>query len=205
MEWEFRIHGRSCPLGYNPVTALILPRPIGWISTYSQVGRVPHVAPYSFFSDVARGPAPMVAFSAYRRGENNNSNNNNTIEDHRKDAHKDAEETKCFCFNLVTEDLAVPMNYTSADLPRDASEFELAGLEARPAGTVDAPYVASAHVVYECKYIQTVDVEQFSIVIGAVQRVLVRRAVLLDEGGLDVAKLRPIARMGYLDEYGVLF
>jgi flavin reductase (DIM6/NTAB) family NADH-FMN oxidoreductase RutF len=195
-EWNFRTDGRSCPLGYNPLTALVMPRPIGWISTYSKQGRVPHLAPYSFFSDVARGGAPVVGFSAYRRDGV-----------HPKDAHKDAEEMQCFCFNLVSHDLAVSMNYSAAELPRDGSEFALAQLAARPAEHVDAPYVADACVVYECVYVKTVEVESFSIVLGAVQRVHVRRDVLRADGGggIDATKLRPIARMGFMDEYGVLF
>lgn len=195
MEWNFRTDGRSCPLGYNPVTALVMPRPIGWISTYSKQGRVEHLAPYSFFSDVARGRAPVVGFSAYRR---------DGVEP--KDAQKDAEEMKCFCFNLVTHDLIVPMNYSAAELPRDGSEFTLAKLASQPADLIDAPYVADARVVYECEYVKTVDVETFSIVLGAVKRVHVRRDILrAPGGGIDVAKLRPVSRMGYTDEYGVLF
>jgi len=195
MEWKFRTDGRSCPLGFNPVTALVMPRPIGWISTYSKQGRVEHLAPYSFFIDVARkGTTPMVGFSAYRRDGTDP-----------KDAQKDAEETGCFCFNLCNEALAVSMNLSAAELKRDESEFALAGLASRRAELVDAPCVDSAPVVYECEYVRTVDVESFSIVIGAVKRVSVNRSVLLEEGGIDVQKLRPITRMGYMDEYGVLF
>jgi len=197
MEWNFRTDGRSCALGFNPVTALVMPRPIGWISTYSSADngrRVEHLAPYSFFIDVARDERhPMVGFSAYRR--------DGTI---RKDAHKDAEETGAFCFNLVNESLAVPMNYSAAELPREESEFALAGLSSRKAELVGAPCVRDAHVVYECEYVKTVDVESFSIVIGAVKRVTVDRKVFSADGGVDVQKLRPIARMGYTDEYGFL-
>jgi flavin reductase (DIM6/NTAB) family NADH-FMN oxidoreductase RutF len=61
--------------------------------------------------------------------------------------------------------------------------------------------------VYECVNVKTVEVESFSIVLGAVQRVHVRRDILRanGKGGIDVTKLRPIARMGYMDEYDVLF
>ena len=54
--------------------------------------------------------------------------------------------------------------------------------------------------MYECVNVKTVEVESFSIVLGAVERVHVRRDVLRADGkgGIDVTKLRPIARM---DEY----
>lgn len=191
--WEFRKHGRSCFLGFNPVTALVMPRPIGWISTFSKEGRVEHLAPYSFFTDVARGKEPMVAFSAYlKEGKI------------RKDAQMDAETMGCFCFNIVSEDLAVPMNYSAAELTRDESEFALSGLSSRMAELVDAPCVDKAHVVYECEYVKTVDVETFAIVIGSVKRISVNRNILSAKGGLDAQKLKPIMRMGYQDEYGVL-
>ena len=35
-----------CRLGYNPMKQICQPRPVGWISTYSCTGRVPHIAPY---------------------------------------------------------------------------------------------------------------------------------------------------------------
>ena len=35
-----------CRLGYNPMKQICQPRPVGWISTYSAAGRIPHIAPY---------------------------------------------------------------------------------------------------------------------------------------------------------------
>lgn len=193
MEWNFRSDGSACPLGFNPVTALIMPRPIGWISTYTAEGRIPHLAPYSFFIDVARGNAPMVAFSAFR-------SSNGSV---KKDAQKDAEETGCFCFNLCSEDMAVAMNLSAAEMKREESEFELAGLSIEKANLVDAPVVRDALVKFECEYDRTCDVASFSIVVGRVKGVSVDRSVLNDEGGVDATKLRLIARLGYMDEYGL--
>ena len=39
-------------LSHNPMTALVVPRPIGWISTVSRHGVV-NLAPYSFFNVVS--------------------------------------------------------------------------------------------------------------------------------------------------------
>lgn len=192
MEWSYKEHGSQCPLGFNPITALIMPRAIGWISTYTKNGRIPHLAPYSFFSDVARGAQPMVIFSGARK--------NGTI---KKDAQTDAEETGAFCFNMVSQDLAVAMNYSAAEMGRDESEFELAGLAHEKANLVDAPVVRDAHVKYECEYIKTVDVASFSIVIGRVVGVTVDEAVLTN-GSVDPTKARPITRLGYMNEYGIL-
>ena len=47
-------------LVHNPMTALIVPRPIGWISTRSAAG-VPNLAPFSFSNMVSQSP-PMMMF-----------------------------------------------------------------------------------------------------------------------------------------------
>ena len=52
-------------LEHNPTTALVVPRPIGWISTVSKSGVV-NLAPYSFFNTVSGSP-PYVLFSSSLR------------------------------------------------------------------------------------------------------------------------------------------
>ena len=52
-----RDHGMT----QDPLTALIVPRPIGWISTLDGQGRV-NLAPYGFYTAVSASP-PMVYFS----------------------------------------------------------------------------------------------------------------------------------------------
>ena len=194
VQWSFRTDGRECSLGYNPVTALIMPRPIGWISTYRQDARVPHVAPYSFFSDVARGKSPMVAFSGYRPNATG-----------RKDAQQDAEDTGCFAYNVVTRDLAVAMNYSAAPLASADSEFQLAGLQYEPARTIDAPLVSAAEIKVECEYVKTVDVPStsFSIVVGRVTGMHLDKDCITN-GAIDPNVVQPITRLGYMNEYGVV-
>ena len=195
-EWNYRIDGHTCAaLGFNPTLAFIMPRPIGWISTYSKLGRVPHLAPYSFFIDVGHSVnKPMVAFSAYRPMDGTSQ----------KDAHKDAEEMGCFCFNLCTEELAVAVNLSAAEMKRDESEFALAGLIPEPATTIDAPYIHIAPIHLECRYEKTVDIGNFSIVVGRVQAVSVESSVLNDNGEIDSSIIKLIARLGYTDEYGII-
>ena len=49
-------------LAHNPFTSLVVPRPIGWISTLNVSG-VANLAPFSFFNAVSQNP-PMVMFCA---------------------------------------------------------------------------------------------------------------------------------------------
>lgn len=132
-----------------------------------------------------------------------------------KDAQKNAEETGYFCYNTVSEELAVSMNYSAAELGRDESEFELSNLIPIPAKLVDAPAVQDSKIVYECKYLQTINVAMFSIVVGEVVAVSIDRSILSSSGATDAGdaasmfvdpmKLRPIARLGYMDEYGLFY
>ena len=48
-------------LPHNPFNAIVLPRPIGWISTLDADGQV-NLAPFSFFNAVAYTP-PQVMFA----------------------------------------------------------------------------------------------------------------------------------------------
>lgn len=185
-EWIYKEHGGTSPLGYNAVTALIMPRPIGWISTWRKDGRVPHIAPYSFFSDVARcGDKPMVAFSGYRRNNGESP----------KDAEQDSIDMGCFAFNMVTEDLAVSMNLSAAEIASADSEFKLSSLEFSPAQLIDAPIVTASPIRFECKYVKSIPVGSFSIVVGEVVGIAVSETVIAGED-IDPSKLKAITRLG---------
>jgi len=50
------------------------------------------------------------------------------------------------------------MNHSAAELPAGESEFDLTGLTAVPATEVDAPMVAEAPAVFECRVTNRVEV-----------------------------------------------
>jgi flavin reductase (DIM6/NTAB) family NADH-FMN oxidoreductase RutF len=186
VEWDT---SKPSPLGFNPIKAIILPRPIGWISTYHPEG-VSHVAPYSFFAKVAPG---MVAFSAYRPP-------NEPL----KDAQLDVEETKCFGVSVVSPDLSVHMNFSSAPIDREESEFALAQLDEVHARYINAPLVKDSRLRLECRHVETVDAGGFSVVIGQVLAMQIHKSVLTPDGKVDPSKLQPVTRLGYVDEYAVV-
>lgn len=74
-------------------------------------------------------------------------------------------------FNLVSEDPAIPMNYSAAELERDESEFELAGLSYCKSKLVDTPVIKDARdkMGDSCTVRYPVDVGSFSIVVGKVK------------------------------------
>ncbi len=174
----------------NPYKSVIVPRPIGWISSMSK-GGVRNIGPYSFFNAVAERPH-MVMFSSSYRPES----------ELRKDSHWNAEETGEFVVNIVTEDLKDKMNVSSAPYAHEIDEFERAGLTPAPCNNVKAPRIKEARVALECKYFQTVRLPSQPpdhgnvMVIGEVVGIHIDDAILTD-GMVDMNKFRPLARLGY--------
>jgi flavin reductase (DIM6/NTAB) family NADH-FMN oxidoreductase RutF len=90
-------------------------------------------------------------------------------------------------------------------LPPNEDEFEHAGVTKAPC--IDAPgaRVAESPCHFECRYLSTHRlpgnslVGSIDVVYGQVMRIHVADEVILPSGKLDIAKIEPIARMGYYD------
>lgn len=180
-------------LKHNPFNALVVPRPIGWISTVDEDG-VANLAPYSFFNAVAYSP-PQVMFSAgpFKGGK--------------KDSVRNAENTGEFVVNLATWDLREEMNASSVPAPPHVDEFDYAGLDKEPSELVKVPRVAASPVHLECSYNQTVELagdggHSDYVVFGTVVGIHIADWAI-EDGMVDTLKLQPIARLGYL-EYGLI-
>lgn len=174
-------------LAHDPFKAIVAPRPIGWIGTKGRDGSF-NLSPYSFFNAVSDRPK-IVMFSS----------------DGRKDSARNAEETGAFTTNFVSRDLVDKMNASSIVVPYEVDEFALAGLTAKAGTLVDAPYVADAFAVLECRVTEIINPMTLSgergenvIVFGQVVGIHISETILKD-GRLDMATARPIARMGYMD------
>ena len=109
---------------YDPFKAIVVPRPIGWVSTVSPDG-IANLAPYSFFNAMSDNPH-YVAFGA---GSG-------------KDSQRNAEAAGEFAINLATFDLREQMNASSANVGSHVDEFELAGLTKAKCNLIAAPRVA---------------------------------------------------------------
>lgn len=140
--------GETAPLDlYKLMTGLVVPRPIGWIGSYSATGRVANLAPYSFFNAVSGNPPTIIVSSGVRGGSAD-----------RKDTHANLEDRGEFTVNIVTEELGPAMNHSAAELPAGESEFDLTGLTAVQATVVDAPMVAECPAVFECRVVNRVEI-----------------------------------------------
>jgi flavin reductase (DIM6/NTAB) family NADH-FMN oxidoreductase RutF len=178
---------RNHGLPHDPFQALVAPRPIGWISTRSASGAL-NLAPFSYFNALSSNPW-LIMFSASTE----------------KDSVVFARETGEFTANLVSADLTDAMVMSSIAAPRGVSEFELAGLTPEPGRNVSAPRVKEAFAALECKLTEIWRPKSLSrpgvapyVVTGEVVGVHIDERILTD-GLVDIAKARPVSRLGYLD------
>ena len=176
-------------VGYKLMTGLVVPRPIGWIGSWSAPAgqdRVANLAPYSFFQAVSGNPPTIIVSSGVRPG--------------RKDTHANLEDRGEFTVNIVTEALGPAMNTSAHELDPDESEFDLVGVTAVPASDVDAPMVEEAPAMFECRVTERVEVgpdggPPSSVVFFARVDVIHVNDEVLDGTRIRHDVLRPIGRM----------
>ncbi len=183
---------KSHGLPHDPFRSLVVPRPIGWISTLSAAGKV-NLAPYSFFNGVSYAP-PMVVFAP----------NGPHREGGAKDTLANVRETGEFVVNIATWELREEMNLCSGDWAREVDEMAEAGLAAAPSKLVRPPRVRDAPVHFECRLERIVELPcdnpkaPNNLVVGLVKGIHISDSILT-EGMVDMTKFRPIARLGYFD------
>jgi flavin reductase (DIM6/NTAB) family NADH-FMN oxidoreductase RutF len=174
-------------LPHDPIPSLVVPRPIGWISTLGKSGVV-NVAPYSFFNLIGTRPY-LVMFSSTGR----------------KDTQRNAEETGEFVLNMATYKQKEAVNQSSASFDPEISEATSLDLAMAPSKIVRPPRIAGAPAAMECKYLQTIQVagldgraHRSQMVIGQIVGVYIADDALV-AGLVDIETIRPLSRMGYMD------
>ena len=188
-EPDKRDHG----LAYTPFKSCIVPRPIGWISTLSKSGRV-NLAPFSQSNIISYEPG-FVMFSG--GGQHPDG--------HRKDSVINAEETGEFVYNMATYDLRHAVSQTANIIDSSVDEMAAVGLTPAASRLVKPPRVLESPVNIECKYYTTVvlpghtSATNHYMVIGRVVGIHIKDDCITPEGKIDILKIRPLARLGYLD------
>jgi flavin reductase (DIM6/NTAB) family NADH-FMN oxidoreductase RutF len=173
-------------LPHNPFTAIVTPRPIGWISTRGSTGD--NLAPYSFFNAVAYDP-PQVMFASTAAKRDRGDT---------KDSVANIRESGVFAVNIVAFDQRDQMNASSGPWPAETDEFDLAGTPKAECVTIPCPRVARSPATLECRLAEIVTLRGRSnfLVIGEVTGVHLRDDCLSD-GLFDVTRFQPLARSGY--------
>ncbi len=172
-------------LPHDPLSAIIGPRPIGWIGSRNAQGQR-NLAPYSFFNCFNYRP-PIIGFASIGW----------------KDSVANIAATKVFTWNLATKSLAAKMNQSSVALANTEDEFDFAGLTPKAASIVAADYVAQSPVNFECKLSQLIQLQAADgdkidswLVLGEVVAVHIDKQLLSAEGEFLTTKASPILRAG---------
>ncbi|WP_312593901.1 flavin reductase family protein [Stutzerimonas nitrititolerans] len=180
---------RGHGLRHDPFSAIVGPRPIGWISSKDDEGRL-NLAPYSFFNAFNYVP-PIIGFSSIGR----------------KDSLANIEETGEFAWNLATRPLAEAMNQSCVAVAPDVDEFVLSGLTPTSSRLISAPRVLESPVSFECRVCQIVQLQradnvlvQSWLVLGEVIGVHIEQSLLKD-GIYDTVAAGPILRGGGSADY----
>lgn len=168
---------------YRLLTSVVIPRPVGWISTVSEDG-VPNLAPHSYFNLIATAPPHVVFGSVGVKDTVTNIRSNGE-----------------FVVNIVTRSMVETMNLTAIDAPPEVDEFQLAGLAAEPSSTVRPPRVSGAPAHLECRAVHDLVLGNTVMIVGEVVRVHVSGSVLADGPDIeaDARQLDPVARLGGRD------
>ena len=176
-------------LPHDPFNAIVGPRPIGWVATRSAEGGL-NLAPYSFFNAFNYTP-PIIGFCS-------------TSE---KDSLRNVRATGEFVWNLVTRPLAEAMNASSAMVPPEVNEFQLAGLTPVASKLVNVPRVGESPVAFECRVTQILQLQGADgqptpawLTLGEVVAVHIARELLVD-GIYDTAAAHPVLRGGGPADY----
>ncbi len=176
----------TCGAGrrFELVSRLLVPRPIAWISTRSAEGAL-NLAPFSYFGLVTTEP-PTFMVSIARHGTTP------------KDTARNLLTTGEAVVHLVEKRLADAMLASSAEVPPETSEFELAGLTPVASTRVSPPRIAEASAAFECKVIQDLVLGDEPYDVFFLQAMLLHLSPdLLSEQALpDVGAMELLGRVG---------
>ena len=172
---------------YHTLVGVVTPRPIAWVTSQDELGRV-NLAPFSYFNVFGSNP-PVVIFSPTTRRDGG-----------QKDTLKNVLAVGEFVVNAAVAPLAEQVNRSSTELPYGESEVDLVGLSLLPSLKVKVPRLKESPVNMECRLRQMLPIGEgplaANLVIGEVLAVHVADELLGANGRVDPQKLQTIGRLG---------
>ena len=177
--------GLDTAAAYRLIVGCVVPRPIAWITTVDEAGRV-NVAPFSSYNYVATSP-PMLAINiAARAGDG-------AVKDTARNLRANGE----FVVNVATEATMEAMHASAQEFPPEVSEAEALGLQLLPSRHVRPPRLAASPVHMECRLDQMVPLGRGvnTLYIGEVVAFHLAHEIF-DGSRVDSIAMRPVARLG---------
>jgi len=176
---------------YNLLIGLVAPRPIAWITSMNEEGRL-NAAPFSAYNYLCTDP-PIIGIGVTDRP---------TDAFVPKDTARNIRRTGEFVVNVVTEDLAQQMNVCAIDFPCEFNELEIAKLSTAPSQAVKVPRIQQAHAALECREYTTMEIGRSRIILGRVISIYIEDR-FIDPAGpyVRAEELHAIGRMNGLGSY----
>jgi len=170
---------------YKLLIGTVIPRPIAFVTTIDEKGRV-NAAPFSFFNVLSADPAILAI----------------GVENHAdmrfKDTGHNIRMTEEFTVNIVDDALVDGMNVCAVPFSPEVDELAAAGLTAVPGTHVGCPRIGEAPASLECRRYMTLEVgKSREIILGLVLGCFVREgAVNPLTKHVDQRKMDAIGRLG---------
>jgi flavin reductase (DIM6/NTAB) family NADH-FMN oxidoreductase RutF len=176
---------------YNLLIGLVAPRPIAWVTSMNEDGRL-NAAPFSAYNYLCTDP-PIIGIGVTDRPAEGFVP---------KDTARNIRRTGEFVVNVVTEDLIEQMNICAIDFPAEFNELEMAGLTTAPSQMVAVPRIEQAHAALECREYTTMEIGRSRIILGRVVAIYVEDK-FVDPAGpyVLVEELHSVGRMNGLGSY----
>jgi flavin reductase (DIM6/NTAB) family NADH-FMN oxidoreductase RutF len=180
---EVFVPGAEGVNAYRLLTALVVPRPIAWVSTVSAEG-IGNLAPHSFFT-VASARPPIVQFTSVGT----------------KDTLRNVLATREFVVNVASLPMLEQVNASSAPFEPGVDEATAVGISMEPSEHVSPRRVVESPASIECTLHSVVELGESTVVLGDVVAITVCGDVL-EDGHPALRHLAPLSRLGS-DEWGL--
>lgn len=166
----------------------IAPRPIAFVSTVDEDGRV-NLSPFSFFNIFGSKP-PLVIFSPARRVRDNTT----------KHTLDNVLVVKECVVNIVDYGMVEQMSLSSTEYDRGVNEFIKSGLTQVQSDLVAPPRVGESPLAMECEVQEVIPTGQEggagNLVLARVIKIHLREDCIGENGLLDASRLDLVGRMG---------
>jgi len=121
-----------------------------------------------------------------------------------RDTYKNLKDLGYFTINHIHEEIIEDAHHTSANYPKEISEFDVTGLEEEYKGNFKAPFVKNAPVQMSMKFIEEIFVPSNSVmlIVAQIQELYVKDEILEKDGLINLSKGN-VATINGLDTYAI--
>ncbi|WP_243287375.1 flavin reductase family protein [Geothrix terrae] len=179
---------------YRILSSLVIPRPIAWITTVDEAGRV-NLAPFSSFMGIF-GP-PMLAFTVSRRRDGS-----------LKDTQRNLKANGQAVVHLADLPLLGPLHASGAEVEPDISEVARLGLATESSLQVAPPRLRDAPVALECRLNRELDLGPTTtlVLLDVVMAHAAERIWNAEHDCADASQWTPVVRLASVvgPNYGAL-